>query len=490
MNVLEPIARRAVTRPDSVALCDGARQITYRELAGLTARTAAHLGAIGAAPGERVGLCLKDTIDHVVALLAIARLGAVAVPLDWRARSAENLRLIDAAGLAHLLVEPDTVPPPARHIVALDAAWHRAVARAEPKAAVPSEWCKPFLIAASSGSTGAPKLTVMTHLQYHFAVTGMLELMGLAGHHRYLSTLPLYYSGGRNSCLAHLLRGDRVILYPSLFGPDEYIDAARRHRATTGVVTPSVLRDLMGIRDADPLLPGMLALFCAGAPLFAEEKREAWRRVTPNFHERYGTAETLAIAVLRPCDIAERAESVGQPHSMVEVEIVDTDDRPLPERAVGRVRCRGPGLASALPGQETIAGFRGGWFHPGEIGSLDELGYLFLRGRTAEVIIRRGTKIHPAEVERVLLDHPDVVEAAVIGRRTADHEEEVIAFIASPRDPAIGELLAHCRSLLTAHKVPRQIQVLRALPKNPSGKVDKMALAREQANRPAAAENT
>jgi acyl-coenzyme A synthetase/AMP-(fatty) acid ligase len=477
MNVLEPIARHASTRPSAIALVDGRRTITYRELAGLTARTAAHLAAIGIAPGERVGLCLKDGADHVVALLATAWLGAVAAPLDWRARPAEIVRLIEAARVAHLLVEPDAEPPAACHSIALGAAWHDRVARAEPEPLRTRARDGPFLISASSGSTGLPKLTVMTHRQYQFAVAGMFEIMALTGHQRYLSTLPLYYSGGRNSCLAHLLRGDSVILYPSLFSAAEYVDVARRQRATTAVVVPSVLRRLVKIHDGEPLLPGM-ALFCTGAPLFAEEKREAARRITANFHERYGTAETLAIAVLRPADIAERAESVGKPHSLIEVEVADDSGRPLPAGAIGRLRYRGPGIASPWPGEETSPSFDDGWFYPGDIASLDASGYLYLRGRTTEVIVRSGAKIYPAEIERVLTEHPDIAEAAVIGCRAADHDEDVVAFVATRRDPALGELVAHCRTRLTAHKVPRQIHLLPALPKNPSGKVDKPSLAR------------
>jgi acyl-coenzyme A synthetase/AMP-(fatty) acid ligase len=477
MNVLEPIARHARTRPHAVALVDRGRTLTYRELAGLTARSAAYLAAIGVAPGERVGLCLKDGADHVVALLAVARLGAVAVPLDWRARAAENRRLIEAARLAHLLIEPDAKPVATCHEVTLDAAWHHGVARAEPEPVRPSGWDRPFLIAASSGSTGAPKLTVMTHLQYHFAMAGMLEIMAFAGHQRYLSTLPLYYSGGRNSCLAHLLRGDSVILYPNLFSAGEYLDVARHRQATAAVVVPSVLRRLFKVDASEPLLPGVV-LFCSGAPLHAEEKCEALRRITPHFHERYGTAETLAVTVLRPADIDRHAESVGQPHSLIEVEIVDDGGQPMPDGEIGRLRYRGPGLASPWPGEDGSQSFRDGWFYPGDVASLDECGYLYLRGRTTEVIIRSGAKIYPAEIEQVLAQHPDIVEAAVIGCGTADHEEDIVAFIATGRDPAIGELVAHCRTRLTAHKVPRQFHVLPALPKNAAGKVDKPALVR------------
>ena len=483
MNALAPILRHARTRPHAAALIDGGRSITYRELAALTARTATRLSAVGLARGERVGLCLKDTADHIVALLAAARIGAVAVPLDWRARPAESARLIEAAQISRLLVEPDARPPPGCRCVALDPAWHRAVARAEPAAALAHEWHDPLVISASSGSTGEPKLTAMTHLQYHFAIAGMFEVMGLAGQHRYLNTLPLYYSGGRNSCLAHLLRGDSVILYPSLFGPEEYADVARRQHATAGVVVPSMLRRLLSGSEGGSRIPAGMTLFCTGAPLHAEEKGEALRRLTPNFHERYGAAEILVVTVLRPADIAEHAASVGRPHSFAEIEVVDDDGRPLADGAVGQLRCRGPGLASPLPGSAQ-ASFRGGWFYPGEIASLDRLGYLSLQGRSTDIIMRSGAKVFPAEIEQVLLQHPDIAEAAVFGQPGADGEEDVVAFVVSRREPRIGELLAYCRTRLTPHKVPRQIHFLQHLPKNTAGKIDKRALACIAVERP------
>jgi acyl-coenzyme A synthetase/AMP-(fatty) acid ligase len=185
----------------------------------------------------------------------------------------------------------------------------------------------------------------------------------------------------------------------------------------------------------------------------------------------------LAISVLRPDDFAERVDSVGQPHSLVEIEIVDENDQPLPSGAVGRLRVRGPGLASPLPGPSAETNFRDGWYYPGEIARLDTAGYIFLHGRTSDVIVRNGAKIYPAEVEGTLTEHPGVLEAAVLGHRGADNEEVVIAFVV-PRGPLpAGELLAHCRVRLTPHKVPRQIHFLGQLPKNTAGKIDKIALA-------------
>ncbi|MGA2215456.1 MAG: class I adenylate-forming enzyme family protein, partial [Bryobacteraceae bacterium] len=450
MNVVSPVLHFGKTRQNAPALVEGDRILTYGELAGLVRRTAGHLGARGLRHGDRIGLCLKDTSDFLVALLAAAQMGAVAVPLDWRARPVENAAFIDGLGLGCVLAEADARLTDGCPVIPLDAEWHRAVARTEVAGEQPGDWHQPFVISASSGSTGAPKFTLMTHLQYFFAMAGMFELMGLAGRQRFLCTLPLYYSGGRNSCLAHLLRGDCVVLYPSLFRPSEYIEVVKLQRITVAVLVPSMLRQLLGAAGAEPLLPGLAALFCAGAPLHAEEKRRAARTLTPNFRERYGTAETLAISVLRPEDFADHADSVGQPHSLVEIEIAGENGRPLPNGAIGMLRVRGPGVAYPLPGGAAEADFRDGWYYPGEIARLDEAGFIFLQGRASDVIMRSGTKIYPAEVEAALLEHPGVLEAAVLGSAGDDHEEVVIAFVAPRGALSAGELLAHCRIRLTA----------------------------------------
>jgi long-chain acyl-CoA synthetase len=142
-------------------------------------------------------------------------------------------------------------------------------------------------------------------------------------------------------------------------------------------------------------------------------------------------------------------------------------------------------LGSPLPGQVAETNFRNGWFYPGEIGRLDEAGYIFLHGRTSDVIMRSGAKIHPAEVEGTLVGHPGVIEAAVLGHRGADNEEAVIAFVVPRGALLVGELLAHCRMCLTPHKVPRQIHFLERLPKNTAGKIDKVALVKSLGGDPA-----
>ncbi len=379
------------------------------------------------------------------------------------------------------MIEADATPLGDEASWPLNAQWHQAVAQADVSDTLLGDGLlidgsNVFMISATSGSTGTPKFTQMTHQQYYFAIAGMLESMTLSGHHRCLCTSPFYYSGGRNSCLAQMKRGDCVVLYPSLFSAGEYVSLIHRHQITVAVLVPTVVRQLLTIARDSLLFPELI-LFCSGAPLYAEEKRAALRYVSPHFHERYGTTETLAIAVLRPENFANRIDSVGQPHALIAVEVVDENDAPLPAGQSGRLRLRGPGLATPLPEQARPENFRNGWFYPGEIASLDAESFIFLHGRTSDVMIRNGAKIYPAEVEAVLTTHPAVVEAAVLGHRGTDTEDTIMAFVVARYAVSIGELLAHCRANLTPHKIPRHIILADTLPKNTAGKIDKMTLS-------------
>jgi acyl-coenzyme A synthetase/AMP-(fatty) acid ligase len=174
--------------------------------------------------------------------------------------------------------------------------------------------------------------------------------------------------------------------------------------------------------------------------------------------------------------MAERAASAGRAFPFADLEVADEDGQPVGPHTPGRLRCRGPGVASPVGAGHGPDDFRDGWYYPGEIAAMDERGYIFLQGRTAEVIFRGGAKIFPAEVEGVLQRYEGVHEAAVVGRATSTNESELIAFVATTRPVTAGELMAHCRTHLSAYKVPREIHILPELPRNTSGKLDKRAL--------------
>jgi acyl-CoA synthetase (AMP-forming)/AMP-acid ligase II len=478
MNLTDPILRHARTQPRTAALVEREQTMTYGELEDLVLRTAGYLAKLGIARGSHVGLCLRDDSQSVVALLAVVRLGAIAVPIDSRSRPAERARVADAFPLQLALVTPGSEAGINCPKLVLDAASRSAIAATERGSGEVEDWHAPVVVLASSGTSGLPKFTVASHFQYHFHIASYLEVVP-PSRHRFLLILPLYFSAGRVSCLAHLLRGDTLILCPALAPAGEIVETVSRHQVTAAFIVPSMVRELLALTgDHRPHLPDIEVLISAGAPLFADEKLNVLSKVTPNFCEMYGAAAIGPMTALRAEEIRQWPTTVGRPFLFIDIEIVDDDDRPLGSGAVGHLRCRGPGLTfpAANSAAATATDFRNGWHYPGELGSTDELGYISLQGRKSEVIFQGGAKIFPSEIEEVLQAHEGITEAAVVGRALSNNEQEVLAYVIAKTPVTPGELLAHCRTRLAAFKVPQEIQIVAELPRNSSGKVDKRAL--------------
>jgi len=480
VNLADPILRHGRVQPATIAVVDKNRTITYAELADLVQRTAGHLWVLGVRPGDYVGLCLKDDWQHIAALLAVAHLGAITVQIDRRSRATERARVVEAFPLRLALVTLETEVGIDCRKVTLDAAWHAAISASTQIIETGQDQSVPFAVLASSGTTGIPKFTLATHLQYYFHIASYLEILP-SKPHRYLSTLPLYFSSGRVACLSHLWRGDTIVLSPVVFSADEFVENIARHRITVARVVPSVLRNLLPIADQrGPVLSDIDLLVSTGAPLFSDEKLEIACKVSPNLCEMYGAAAIGPITVIKSDEIRLRPASVGRPFSRIDVDIVDDDDQPVGFGVIGQLRCRGPSLTTPIADATAAsAEFRNGWYYPGELGMVDELGYVFLHGRTSDVIFRSGAKIFPSEVEAVLQEHDDVAEAAVVGRALPDNEQEVAAYVIAKGEVTPGQLVARCRQRLTPYKVPRQIHIVSELPRNSSGKVDKRALANQ-----------
>jgi len=479
VNLADVISRHARTQPEALALVEGDRRLPYGELDRLIRQGAAHLRSLGVGAGDPVAICLGDNTDHVIAFLSAARLGAVSVPIDWRAPPAERARIAMALGAKLALTEKGDPKVGDVPSLAVDAHWYAQAERQDPAQAFPSEADAPLMIGLTSGTTGAAKGMLVTHRQMQ-ARTIPFDAILATGPHWYLSASPLAFSAGRGYCLTHLIRGHTVMLHPPLFAADEYVETVNRAGTTVGFVVPTTLRALLALPHATgPLMPSLQALICAGAPTHPEEKRAALQQLTPHFHEIYGTVGTGPIAVLGPRDIAEHADTAGRPYSVWQVEIVDESDRPVARGSAGRLRVRGPGAASRLESGSAAAGesVRAGWYYTGDIAALDDAGFLHLKGRASDMILRGGSNVYPDEVEAVLCEHAAVTDAAVVGRPSPQLGEEVVAVVVTRAAVTTDELIAHCRRRLTAYKLPAEIVFVSELPRTSFGKPDRKRLA-------------
>jgi acyl-CoA synthetase (AMP-forming)/AMP-acid ligase II len=484
MNLADALTHHVLARPRQPAIIQGERVIRYAELDGLVRRWAAQLAALGLAQGEVLGVALKDHADHLLALYAAARLGLIALPMDVRWTAAEQHAVATRFQARRVLVEAGAPPLPGVDCTALDADFHAAVATAPEGMAFPNGVAcgeMPLLVSLSSGTTGRPKGPVVTHDQFLRRFWTHWIDLGLDSNQVYVSATPLYFGGGRSFAMSQLFAGGTVVLFPPPYEAAALVREVERREATSCFLVPTQLRRLLELDDA-ALAPfrRLSLLLSSGAPLFPNERVMIRDRLSAGFNEYYASTEGGGVSLLRPADLDRHGDSVGRPVFGVEVRILDDADRPLRPGEVGRLAYRGPGVASGFfeDAEANAEVFRDGWFLPGDLATQDEEGFVRLRGRAKDMIIRAGVNIHPVEIEAVLASHPAVHEAVVVGWPAQEMGEEVAAFILPRGQVELGELRALCAARLAPYKRPREFFVVGDLPRNALGKVIKAELAK------------
>lgn len=482
MNLSYPLAIHARNRPTHPAIIHGERIILYRDLDGIVRRMASWLEFQGARQGGVVGIALKDTPEHLMTMYALAAIGAIVLPMDWRWTVEEQVRIAKRFRAGIVLLEDGAPWPGEAKAIRCNAAWQKGIEQSTPLTTLVEGKNLPFLLSLSSGTTGLPKGPLIGQEQFSRRFWTHWIDLGLNAQSRFVSATPLYFGGGRTFALSQMFCGGTVILYPPPYQPAELVEEVRRREATAMFLVPTLLRRLLAMERPEELqMPSLKLLLSSGSPLHANERKEIRERITPHFFEMYATTEGGGVSLLTPEDQIRRGDSVGRAMFGVEVQVVDENDYLLPSGEVGRLRYRTPGSATEFYGdpEKTEEMFRAGWFYPGDFGLIDEEGYLFLKGRRKDIIIRGGVNIYPNEIEEVLLSHPAVAEAAVVGQLSREMGEEVAAFIIVKAEVTKEELLAFCRNRLAPYKVPKTIRFVEDIPKNSLGKILKPELMKQ-----------
>ena len=439
MRLDDWLSRAAEGVPRQPALIAGDRTMTFAELEREAIAAVRKLAGLGVGPGDRVALFVEPSIEHAVVLHGLAKLGAVAAPLDPSAPGAEQVALAGALEPVLVVREPgEVLDAPERADAALDTSLDSDA---------------PHSVIHTSGTSGSPKAVTLTYGNHLWNAVGSGVRIGVSPSDRWLCCLPLHHVGG----FAILVRGAlyRIAVELEPFDEATVSAAVAERRVTIVSLVPTMLTRLL---DAGAPLELLRCALIGGGPLpqpLLERALEAGVPVAPT----YGLTECASqVATMSPGEARERPGSAGPPILTTELRIDDA----------GVICVRGPSVA---PGEAD----EDGWLRTSDLGRLDEEGYLYVLGRADDTIVSGGENVAPAEVEQALLAHPAVADAAVHGRADREWQEAVVAtvVIADGSQVSEEELRSFCRDLIAPHKVPKTISFTRELPRNPQGKLQR-----------------
>ncbi len=434
------------------------------ELFERSCRIAGGLAELGVQPGERVVVSMANRPEVSVVYQAVWRAGAVVTPATFLLPAEDLHHVIADSEACAVITTPEFVDKVSqavegldsvRHVICSDGAEDAEGTRAangngivslsdlEQAAPAPIVTRDDHDLAAllyTGGTTGRAKGVMLSHANLHFSGGAVQKASYVAGVNRSLMTLPLSHAYGLLLTVSAMHSPDPpVTVLLRWFDPAAFLELIAEHRLHTSAVVPSMIHILLG----EPLerhdLSSLLYLGCGAAPLPPKAAEEIERRIpSVTVRQGYGLTETAALIATNPAG-REKPGSVGLPIPGATVRIVDDSGRELPAGEAGEICCRSPAVMRGYwraPGA-TAEAMRDGWLHTGDVGYVDEEGYLFIVDRKKDLIIRGGFNVYPRDVEDALLEHPGVAAAGVVGRPDDRHGEEVVAFV-SLRAP--GEL--------------------------------------------------
>jgi long-chain acyl-CoA synthetase len=460
VGLLEAAARR---HADRTALVWREGTLSYAALerrAGGFARFLAHAGVRA---GDRVALAIPNRWPFVAALLGGLKLGATVVPLDPRLTAEEQGAIL--ADLRPRLV--------AHEVLGDETEWPSL-----------AEVDAPALILYTSGSTGRPKGAVLSHGALAFAIRSWVDpVMALTSDDVVLGVLPFSHSFGLNGALlAPLLVGATVVVLER-FASEEVVETIAAHHVTVFPGVATMFRRVLSAPALDRAALASLRLALSGAAPCPWDLACEWReRTGVRILRGYGSTELFRPLSYLAADPTDLADAVGRPVPGVEIRVVDDAGRALSVGELGELLIKTPAAMDGYLGapEETREVLVDGWFRTGDLARTTPEGWVNIEGRKRERILRGGYSVFPQEVEAVLLAHPAVAEAAVVGVPHGELGEEVAAFVAlhPGRHAEPDELIAHCKRQLAVFKYPRQVTIVPELPKAATGKVLKTLLTR------------
>jgi acyl-CoA synthetase (AMP-forming)/AMP-acid ligase II len=506
MYITQGLKRAVQVNGQGIATIDGERQQTWRELGDQVARLAGALQSLGLAQDGRVAMLALNSDYHLAYYFATIWAGGIFVPLNTRLAPRELADILTDAD-AHILVVDEALQSKLPDILEQTQAPKHLIFAGEGQPAANLLQHKALLDAAhplpdtnrggddiaiiiyTGGTTGVPKGVMLTHTNAVSNALSSLSIMYEGEPWTYLHTAPMFHIADCQWNTGITMHGGTHV-FTQKFVPEEMLALIGQHRITHTALVPTMINMLCNVPDAQSYDVSSLRKINFGGSSIAPAVIRRARALFPNcqFIQGYGQTETSPnISMLLDKyntdegPYAGKIESAGQPVFTMEVKIFDVDDEAVPPGTVGEIVARGPHVMAGYWNQpeETAHALRGGWMHTGDIGFLDEDGFLFIVDRLKDMIISGGENIYSTEVEYIIYQHTAVAECAVIGIPHEKWGESVHAIVVPRRNTILteAEIMNHCRQHIAGYKCPRSVEIrYDSLPMSGAGKILKKVL--------------
>ena len=482
--------------PDKAALIAGDVTVTFSELDARVARVHGALSSLGVDGAAPIAVMLHNSIEFFEVSLGAARAGCQVVPVNWHLKE-EELTWVVGDSAATLLIADASLDATARACQARlpgcrlllvgagtdsrDESYEAALAAADP---VHGPWRPPSYLYFTSGTTGRPRAVERDGGPQASMLGALAAMWGIGAGDVYLACSPLYHAAN-GYAFTSLFEGGTVVIMPR-WDAREWLRTVERRRVTVCFMVPAYFIRLLEVPPVERAVHDLSSLrlvLHAAAPCPVPVKWETLAALPhTEIWEFYGATEGGATRI-SPQEWRTHPGSVGTPWPGVEIRVLDDDHRPLPPGETGTIYIRPPGPARFRyhnDPDKTARAWADGAFTVGDVGHLDSDGFLYVTDRSADLVLRGGVNVYPAEVEAVLYGHPDVVDCAVLGVPDDRMGEELLAVVETRRPVAADDLRAYCREHLADFKCPRHVEFVDELPRDPTGKILKRQLRAER----------
>jgi acyl-CoA synthetase (AMP-forming)/AMP-acid ligase II len=474
-SIIQKTCKQFSSRP---AISNGQRTYTYAELKNRSVRLANALLAQGLKKGDRVAILMSNRIEHIELDMAIALAGLIKVPLNYRLHAKEQEYILSHSGAAVLIGEENLIQRVTTRIPCIKAGkeyedWIASFSNQEPEDTIDEDDI--YAIMYTSGTTGRPKGVMLSHRNFISGALSLIMACNLSHDDVIGHVAPLTH-GSNFLAQCALFLGLKQVVF-NKFEPEQFLEAIETERITTVFLVPTMVNVMIHEKSfAERDLRSLKTINMAGAPMAAEKIKLALDLLGDKIVETYGQVEApMTITMMPRHELRSRPASCGAAGPFVDMKIVDDNGCEVPAGEVGEIVCKGSLVMKGYWNnpEATAETLKDGWLHTGDLGWMDEDGYLYIVDRKKDVIISGGVNIYPREVEEVLNLHPAVKETCVFGIPDEKWGEAVCAHVVLREGHAVTEqeLIELCKNHLASFKKPQQIHIVDSLAKSSYGKI-------------------